>query len=87
MSDLEEHAELQSRIQAKIAAGELPAPQSGSSWAGAGSGEACCVCGLQIEKSAIEYEAEWQKGGSVHLLRFHLPCFQAWIALREAEAP
>ncbi len=73
---------LEQRAADKIESGELPAPGGGITRAGAGSGMACDLCAHEIEKAKIEYEVEWCKGEALRLLRFHLDCFQAWIANR-----
>jgi len=73
---------LEQRAADKIESGQLPVPGGGITRAGAGSGVACDLCAAQIEKSKIEYEVEWCKGDAVRMLRFHLDCFQAWIANR-----
>jgi hypothetical protein len=73
---------LEQRSAWKIESGELPLPGGGITRAGAGSGQACDLCAQEIEKSKIEYEVEWRKGAAVRVLRFHLACFQAWVANR-----
>ncbi|MFL6602805.1 MAG: hypothetical protein ACJ8R9_15950 [Steroidobacteraceae bacterium] len=73
---------LEQRAADKIDSGELPVPGGGITRAGAGAGMACDLCGAQIEKSKIEYEVEWCRDDAVRVLRFHLDCFQAWIAHR-----
>jgi hypothetical protein len=73
---------LEQRAADKIEAGELPAPGGGITRAGAGAGMACDLCAAQIDKSKIEYEVEWCRGDAVRVLRFHLDCFQAWLANR-----
>jgi hypothetical protein len=82
MPDTAHRVVLEQRAADKIESGELPAPGCGITRAGAGSGMACDLCAEEIEKSKIEYEVEWCKGEAVRVLRFHLGCFQAWIANR-----
>jgi len=73
---------LEQRAADKIESGDLPEPRGDITRAGAGSGMACALCAARIEKSKIEYEVEWCRGGAARVLRFHLDCFQAWVANR-----
>ena len=82
MTDFASRTRLEQRAADKIEAGELPAPGGGITRAGAGSGLSCDLCARRIEKSKIEYEVEWSKGEAPRVLRFHLECFQAWVANR-----
>ena len=76
--------ELQRQAMAKIRSGDLPAEFDGNTRAGYGCGERCNICGAEIDKSTIEYEIEWpKKTGAPRIVRLHLDCFQAWIALSD----
>jgi hypothetical protein len=63
------------RAREYIAIGQLPSGVPKSLGAGRGTGQTCCLCGLVIEPSQVEYEiTEW--GGK--MFRFHLRCHAIW---------
>jgi hypothetical protein len=82
MAELAHRIVLEQRAADKIESGELPVPGGGITRAGAGSRMACDLCAEEIEKSQIEYEVEWCAAEALRVLRFHLDCFQAWLANR-----
>src|SRR3569832_2253650 len=86
MSEVDEFAQLRVRARDKVANLELPPPDQLNGHGGAGSGENCCVCEVEIpkyriEKPTIEYAVQWQKAERVEVLRFHSDCFRAWVSL------
>jgi hypothetical protein len=78
-SDDEKYIALRARLRHKRASGELPRCTGPHAWAGrGGTGERCALCDSLIDRSEIEFEAEWHDGANVKILRFHEPCFWCW---------
>jgi hypothetical protein len=92
MSEVDLFVELRARAREKVAHHELPAPDQLNGHGGAGSGEKCCVCELEIpkyrvEKPSIEYAVQWHKAERLEVLRFHSDCFRAWVSLSALPLP
>jgi hypothetical protein len=86
MTEVDEFVELRIRAREKVAHHVLPPPDQLNGRGGAGSGQNCCVCELEIpkyriEKPTLEYAVQWQKAERVEVLRFHSDCFRAWVSL------
>ena len=69
--------------------GRLPRRPADRTWGGAGAGENCAICGLQISPQDQGIELEFTGVGrkpATHIL--HVPCFTAWEAeCRSGESP
>jgi hypothetical protein len=92
MSDADSIVELRARAHEKVVNGQLPSPDLHNGLGKAGSGQKCCVCGLEIPKDRInkpstEYTVHWQKGERLEVLRFHSDCFRAWVSLAALPTP
>jgi hypothetical protein len=92
MNEVDLFAGLRVRAREKVANRELPAPDQLNGHAGAGSGQKCCVCELEVpkyrvEKPTIEYAVQWQKAERPEVLRFHSDCFRAWVSLSALPLP
>jgi hypothetical protein len=74
---------------------DLPAPRFsldalrgailGGMWGGTGCGEPCDYCRLPIEAPDVEYEVAARVDAEQVSLRFHMRCFDAWVAARKPE--
>jgi hypothetical protein len=92
VSEVDLFVGLRVRAREKVANRQLPAPDQLNGHAGAGSGQKCCVCELEIpkyrvEKPTIEYAVQWQKVERPEVLRFHSDCFRAWVSLSALPLP
>lgn len=69
----------------KARRGGLPAPSDkAETWAGPGSGRACCGCDEKIERSEHEYEVAFAE---TLAFWFHGGCHTAWLTFNaEREA-
>ena len=70
--------ELRMRARQRIRDGQLPCVRHYRTWGGRGSNEPCALCDAVIKHDEVEYEIETRDADSVHVLRFHLPCHDAW---------
>ena len=62
-------------VRERLASGVLWPIRGTVTWAGYGSGHACCVCGKPINGSQVEYEVE---NGLRKLPGCHFACFVIW---------
>jgi hypothetical protein len=62
-------------VRTLLASGALWPIRGKVTWAGYGSGQACCVCGKPVNGSQVEYEVD---DGSRKLPGCHFACFVAW---------
>ena len=66
----------------KARRGGLPAPSAkAETWAGLGSGRACCGCEEKIERSEHEYEIAF---ADTLAFWFHGECHTAWLTFSRA---
>jgi len=72
---------LRDRAREAIRSGKLPTRKPDRLFGGAGSGDACVVCGELIERDQMQLEIEFNRHGATPGLdRFqvHPRCFGAW---------
>jgi hypothetical protein len=58
-----------------LASGALRPLRGRVTWAGYGSGHACCVCGQPVGRSEVEYEVD---DGRPKMMECHFACFVLW---------
>ena len=62
-------------VRTLLGSGALWPIHGSVTWAGYGSGDACCVCGKPIKRSDVEYEVD---DGGRKLPGCHFVCFVVW---------
>jgi len=65
-------------IATKVQSGALRHDPPEKTWAGMGNGRPCDGCALTVEKVDLEIEVDFDAGRTT--LRFHMPCYQAWLS-------
>jgi hypothetical protein len=69
---------LEHTARERLASGELPRVQTECIWGGYGRGHPCSLCGEPIRSTQVEFEVPKLADGAVGVLRFHIPCHEAW---------
>ena len=69
---------MDSTIERKLVAGDLPNRPPVKAWAGFGTGASCDACDEPILATEVEYELDFAESMTV---RFHATCEQIWRAL------
>jgi len=71
---------LRQQIAERIDGGQLPLMIQNEVTAGPGSGDLCPACNRRVTFTQPEYEAEYARAGSRHLLKLHRSCYVIWQA-------
>ena len=72
-------AEIQRRIQERLASGELPLGHPEQTWGGLGTSQTCAICDEVIGSGSSEIEAQ---GADKKLRYYHLDCYAALLEER-----
>jgi len=80
--------ELRHTAREAISQRALPARRPDRIWGGpgTGNGDACALCGKEVDKADMAFELEFAEGGgqqSRSSLRMHAQCFAAWELERD----
>lgn len=74
---MEPTAEELETIARRVRRGALRSDTPERTWSGMGNGRRCDGCPQRIEKVDLQIEADFDGGRTT--LRFHQPCFKAWL--------
>jgi hypothetical protein len=71
--------------------GKLPSRAPDRTWGGPGVDAECSVCGKPVTKDDLEFEIQFEYGGTIpglDKLHVHIRCFAAWeFERRKASSP